>query len=52
MKYQIPEMRKNGGGVIVNNASIRGLIAANLTNEQKNKPQHNIHFYCTSKHQF
>ena len=49
MKYQIPEMRKNGGA-IVNNASIRGLIAANLTNEQENKPQHNIHFYCTSKH--
>jgi len=50
MKYQIPEIRKNGGGAIVNNASIRGLIAANLTNEQENKPQHNIHFYCTSKH--
>lgn len=50
MKYQIPEMIKNGGGAIVNNASIRGLIAANLTNELENKPQHNIHFYCTSKH--
>jgi len=50
MKYQIPEMRKNGCGAIVNNASIRGLIAANLTNGQENKPQHNIHFYCASKH--
>ncbi|RCJ18579.1 short-chain dehydrogenase [Nostoc minutum NIES-26] len=50
MKYQIPEMCKNGGGAIVNNASIRGLIAANSTNYQENKPQHNIHFYCTSKH--
>jgi NAD(P)-dependent dehydrogenase (short-subunit alcohol dehydrogenase family) len=50
MKYQIPKMLKNGGGAIVNNASIRGLVAANLTNEQENKPQHNIHFYCTSKH--
>ena len=50
MKYQIPEMVKNGGGAIVNNASIRGLIAANLTNVQENKPQHNIHFYCASKH--
>ncbi|NEP42913.1 MAG: SDR family NAD(P)-dependent oxidoreductase, partial [Okeania sp. SIO2H7] len=30
MKYQIPEMLKNGRGAIVNNASIRGLIAANL----------------------
>ena len=49
MKYQIPEMRKNGGA-IVNNASIRGLIAANSTDEQENKSQHNIHFYCTSKH--
>lgn len=49
MKYQIPEMRKNGGA-IVNNASIRGLIAANLTNGQENKLQHNIHFYCASKH--
>ena len=50
MKYQIPQMLKNGGGAIVNNASIRGLVAANLTNQQENKPQHNIHFYCTSKH--
>ncbi|BAZ15795.1 short chain dehydrogenase [Calothrix sp. NIES-4071] len=50
MKHQISEMLKNGGGAIVNNASIRGLIAANLTSEQENKPQHNIHFYCTSKH--
>ena len=50
MKYQIPEMLKNGGGAIVNNASIRGLVAANFNHEQKDKPQHNIHFYCTSKH--
>lgn len=26
MKYQIPEMLKNGGGVIVNNASVAGLV--------------------------
>jgi len=26
MKYQIPEMLKGGGGVIVNNASIAGLV--------------------------
>src|SRR5690606_29918094 len=26
MKYQIPEMLKAGGGVIVNNASIAGLV--------------------------
>lgn len=49
MKYQIPEMLNNGGGAIVNNASIRGLVAANLNNEGNNL-QHNIHFYCTSKH--
>jgi NAD(P)-dependent dehydrogenase (short-subunit alcohol dehydrogenase family) len=50
MKYQIPQMLKNGGGAIVNNASIRGLVAANLTSDLENKPQHNTHFYCTSKH--
>jgi NAD(P)-dependent dehydrogenase (short-subunit alcohol dehydrogenase family) len=49
MKYQIPEMLKNAGGAIVNNSSIRGLIADNLANKDHH-PQHNIHFYCTSKH--
>ena len=39
MKYQIPQMLKNGGGAIVNNASIAGLIGlANLS------------IYCASKH--
>ncbi len=50
LKYQIPEMLKNGRGAIVNNASIRGLLAANLMNAQANTPQHNVHFYCASKH--
>ena len=39
MKYQIPEMLKNGGGAIVNNSSIAGLIGA---------PNSSI--YCASKH--
>jgi len=39
MKYQIPAMLKNGGGAIVNNASIYGLMGlANLS------------IYCASKH--
>ena len=39
MKYQIPEMLKNGGGAIVNNASMLGLIALS-----------NSSIYCASKH--
>ena len=39
MKYQIPEMLKNGGGAIVNNASVAGLIGV---------PNRSI--YCASKH--
>ena len=39
MKYQIPEMLKNGGGAIVNNASIAGLIGTL-----------NSSIYCASKH--
>jgi NAD(P)-dependent dehydrogenase (short-subunit alcohol dehydrogenase family) len=39
MKYQIPYMQKQGGGVIINNASIAGLVGfANLS------------VYCASKH--
>ena len=39
MKYQIPEMFKNGGGAIVNNASIFGLVGSP-----------NLPVYCASKH--
>ena len=39
MKYQIPEMLKNGGGAIVNNASIFGLVGSP-----------NLSIYCASKH--
>ena len=39
MKYQIPEMLKNGGGAIVNNASRFGLVGS---------PNSSI--YCASKH--
>lgn len=39
MKYQIPEMLKNGGGAIVNNASIFGLVGSP-----------NFSIYCASKH--
>ncbi len=50
MKYEIPQMLKQGGGTIVNNASIRGLIAARKARATDNQPQHNVHFYCVSKH--
>ncbi|RQH22340.1 SDR family oxidoreductase [Okeania hirsuta] len=39
MKYQIPEMLKNGGGAIVNNASMFGLTGFA-----------NVSIYCASKH--
>ncbi|MGD1703960.1 SDR family oxidoreductase [Dapis sp. BLCC M229] len=39
MKYQIPEMLKNGGGAIVNNASGFGLVGGP-----------NVSIYCASKH--
>ncbi|MGK7919589.1 MAG: SDR family oxidoreductase, partial [Trichodesmium sp.] len=39
MKYQIPEMLKNGGGAIVNNASMFGLTG-----------YANVSIYCASKH--
>ncbi len=39
MKYQIPQMLKNGGGAIVNNASLFGLVGV---------PNGSI--YCASKH--
>ncbi|WP_287525641.1 SDR family oxidoreductase [Okeania sp. SIO2C2] len=39
MKYQIPQMLKNGGGAIINNASIFGLVGV---------PNGSI--YCASKH--
>ncbi|OZH55168.1 short-chain dehydrogenase [Hydrocoleum sp. CS-953] len=39
MKYQIPQMLKNGGGAIVNNASVAGLIGVP-----------NLSIYCASKH--
>ncbi|NEQ40992.1 MAG: SDR family oxidoreductase [Okeania sp. SIO3I5] len=39
MKYQIPEMLKNGGGAIVNNTSVAGLIGIA-----------NFSIYCASKH--
>lgn len=38
MKYEIPQMLKQGGGVIVNNASIRGLVGGRMP------------IYCASKH--
>jgi NAD(P)-dependent dehydrogenase (short-subunit alcohol dehydrogenase family) len=39
MKYQIPQMLKNGGGAIVNNSSIAGLIGFP-----------GLGIYCASKH--
>ncbi len=39
MKYQIPQMLKNGGGSIVNNASGFGLVGGS-----------NVSIYCASKH--
>lgn len=39
MKYQIPEMLKTGGGVIVNNSSVAGMIGFG-----------GIGIYCASKH--
>ena len=39
MKYQIPEMLKNGEGAIVNNASVFGLVGSP-----------NFSIYCASKH--
>ncbi|MFT7405500.1 glucose 1-dehydrogenase [Zhongshania sp.] len=39
MKYQIKAMLKNGGGAIVNNSSVMGLVAAPM-----------ISTYCASKH--
>ncbi len=39
MKYQIPQMLKNGGGAIVNNASGFGLVGGP-----------NVSIYCASKH--
>jgi NAD(P)-dependent dehydrogenase (short-subunit alcohol dehydrogenase family) len=38
MKYEIQQMRKQGGGVIVNTASVMGLVGAELAS------------YCASKH--
>jgi NAD(P)-dependent dehydrogenase (short-subunit alcohol dehydrogenase family) len=38
MKYAIPEMLKNGGGVIINNASVAGIVGFQ-----------NIPAYCASK---
>ena len=39
MKYEIPQMLKQGGGAIVNNASVAGLIGLS-----------NASIYCASKH--
>jgi len=39
MKYQIPQMLKNGGGAIVNNSSAAGLVGVP-----------NLSIYCASKH--
>lgn len=39
MKYQIPQILKNGGGAIVNNASAAGLVGVP-----------NLSIYCASKH--
>lgn len=39
MKYQIPEMLKTGGGAIVNNSSVAGMIGFG-----------GISIYCASKH--
>ena len=39
MKYEIPQMLKQGGGAIVNNASVAGLVGLS-----------NASIYCASKH--
>lgn len=49
MKYEIKQMFNQGGGAIVNNASIRGIIGGRQ-DRTTTKPQHNSHFYCASKH--
>jgi NAD(P)-dependent dehydrogenase (short-subunit alcohol dehydrogenase family) len=49
MKYEIKQMLNHGGGAIVNNASIRGIIGGR-PDKTTTKPQHNSHFYCASKH--
>ncbi len=49
MKYEIYQMLNQGGGAIVNNASIRGIIADRRA-KTTSQPQHNLHFYCASKH--
>lgn len=39
LKYEIPQMLKQGGGAIVNNASMFGLVSFS-----------NVSIYCASKH--
>ncbi len=49
MKYEIHQMLNQGGGTIVNNASIRGIIGGQQ-DKTTTQAQHNSHFYCASKH--
>lgn len=50
MKYEIPQMLKQGGGAIVNNASIGGIVGSRNAGVKNIKPQRNVPFYCASKH--
>ena len=50
MKYQIPQMLKQGGGTIVNNASIAGLIASRNAGVKGLTTYRNVAIYCASKH--
>ena len=49
MKYEIHQMLNQGGGAIVNNAYIRGIIGGRQ-DKTTTQAQHNSHFYCASKH--
>src|SRR4028119_174427 len=49
MKYEIHQMLNQGGGAIINNASIRGIIGGRQ-DKTTIQAQHNSHFYCASKH--
>ncbi|NET56185.1 MAG: SDR family oxidoreductase [Symploca sp. SIO2E6] len=50
MKYQIPQMLKQGQGAIVNNASIAGLIGSRNAGVDDVPQCRNVAFYCASKH--
>lgn len=50
MKYQISQMLKQGEGVIVNNASISGIVGSRNAGVTDIKQCRNVAIYCASKH--